>query len=282
MTEGPLGERDFWERRADAWERRADAISAFADAYGAAAIAALAPQPGERILDVGCGPGTTTIELAERVGPDGEVVGLDIAEGMIVAARRRTERAGAANARYVVADAGTDPLGGPFDGVFSRFGVMFFPDPPAAIANIASALRPGGRLAWAVWGPLFDNPWMFLPTAAAAPHLGFELTVPAPGEPGPFSLADGDQVTELLSEAGFVDVAVEEVAGERMITTEHADDEIRMLLEVGPTGDAYNGADDSAQVAAVAAVVEALEPHRDPMGWRLPGKSLVVSARRPA
>lgn len=282
MAEASLGEREFWERRADAWERRADEISSFSDAYGGAAIAALAPQAGERILDVGCGPGATTVELAQRVGADGELVGLDIAEGMIGAAKRRAERAGVTNARFVVADAGTDPLDGPFDGVFSRFGVMFFPDPPTAIANIAGALRPGGRLAWAVWGPLFDNPWMFLPTAAAAPHLGFELAIPEAGEPGPFSMADGDQVIDLLTGAGFIDAAAEEVAGERLITTAHGDDEIRMLLEVGPTGDAYNGADAAAQAAAVAAVFEAIEPHRTPVGWRLPGKGLVVSARRPA
>ena len=281
MSEQGEHQRDFWERRADAWERRADEIGAFSDAYGQAAMDALAPQPGERVLDIGCGPGSTTIELGRRVSPEGEVVGADISAAMVAAAERRSDRAAASNLSFVVADVQNDPLGGPFDAAFSRFGVMFFPDPMAAFTNIGAALRPRGRIGWAVWGPLQDNPWMFLPTLAAAPVLGAELSLPGPGEPGPFSLSDPGHVTGLLEGAGFDDIRVEEVEGAREISEEHTDEDVRMLFEVGPLGDAYTAADEPTRQAAVDAVVDALEPHRDGAGWRLPGKGYAVTARHP-
>lgn len=281
MTDHGGDQRDFWERRAEAWERRADEIGAFSDIYGLAAIEALAPRPGERVLDVGCGPGSTTLELGRRVGPDGEVVGADISAAMVAAAERRADRVAAANVSFVVADVENDHLGGPFDAVYSRFGVMFFPDPAAAFTNIANALRPGGRIGWAVWGPLSDNPWMFLPTLAAASVLGAELSLPGPGEPGPFSLADRDHLVALLGQAGFADVVVEEVVGARVISEAHADEDVRVLFEVGPLGDAYTAADEPTRLAAVEAVIEALQPHRDGAGWHLPGKGYAVTAHSP-
>lgn len=281
MSDGVGEGQEFWDRRAAAWERRADEISAFSDTYGGAAMEALAPQPGERVLDVGCGPGVTTADLARQVGPDGTATGVDISEGMVGAAQRRAEAAGVANASFLVADAATADLGGPFDAVFSRFGVMFFGDPAAAFSNIVGALRPGGRLAWAVWGPLQDNPWMFVPSLAAAAPLQAELTLPEPGAPGPFSLSDADQVQSLLTAAGLEDVAVTPVDGARVITAANADEDLAMVLEVGPFGEAYDAADEAARRAAIDAVVAAMEPYRDGDGWRLPGRSLTVTGRRP-
>jgi SAM-dependent methyltransferase len=274
-------ERDFWDQRAEAWERRADSLGAFSDAYGIPAMDALRLQPGERVLDIGCGPGTTAIEMAARVAPAGEVVGLDISPAMVAAATRRAAAVGATNARFVAADATTADLGDPFDAAYSRFGVMFFPDPPAAFANIGRALRAGGRFACAVWGQLGDNPWMFVPTLAAGPGLGAELSIPGPGEPGPFSLADADHVRALLGDAGFVDVTVDPVVGSRLVTDETADDDVRSLLEVGPLGASYSSADEAQQAAARDAVMAAIAPFREEGGWRLPGAALKVTARRP-
>jgi SAM-dependent methyltransferase len=158
---------------------------------------------------------------------------------------------------------------------------MFFPDPAAAFANIARSLRPGGRLAWAVWGPIMDNPWMLVPTMAAGPVLKAELTIPGPNEPGPFSLAEPARVTSLLSDAGFVDITVERVAGDRVFTPATVDDDVRMLLEVGPLGEASEAADEDTRQAAIDAILAAVEPYRDEDGWRLPGLALKVTARRP-
>ena len=281
MTESGVDQREFWDRRADAWERRADSLDAFSDAYGIPVMDALGLKPGERVVDVGCGPGTTAIELASRVAPSGEVVGVDISPAMVAAAARRAAAAGATNARFVVADAQVQEIGVDYDAAYSRFGVMFFADPVSAFANIGRSLRVGGRLACAVWGPLSDNAWMFVPTFAAAPVLQAELTVPGPNEPGPFSLADSGRMEEVLDQAGFTDVRVERRDGSRWITPGTAGDNVTTLLEVGPLGEAYQAADDRTRQLAVDAVVNAIEPYRDGDGWRLPGSALKVTARRP-
>jgi SAM-dependent methyltransferase len=279
---GPMSsaERDFWDRRAASWERRADAVNAFTDAYGAAAMDALAAVPGERILDIGCGPGTTTLALAGRVAPGGVVVGVDISSAMLEAASRRALAAGLTNVDFVTADAQTGSLGEGFDGAYSRFGVMFFADPVAAFANIGRSLRGGGRLACAVWAALNDNAWMFVPTLAAAGPLAAELTLPGPHEPGPFSLADAEHLRDVLTRAGFVDITIDRVEGGRRIPTATADEELQILFEIGPLGDAYAAADDDARQAAVSAVMSAIEPYGDSDGWLLPGAASVVSARR--
>lgn len=281
MTIEPTPEQEFWERRADAWHRRIDVIGHFSDTFGHPAMETLAAQPGERVLDIGSGPGTTAIELARRVAPGGEVVGVDIAEGMVAGASRRAADEGVANVRFVAADVERSPLGTGYDAAFSRFGIMFFPDPVAAFANIAGALRPGGRLAGAVWGPLGDNPWMFVPTLAAAPVLGAELALPGPGEPGPFSLAEPERITTLLSDAGFHDVTIAPVTSTRLIEEARGRDSVGAMLEVGPMGDAYAGASEDTRAAAVDAVVAAIEAFRVDGGWSLPGHALVIGARRP-
>ena len=281
VTESESDERDFWDRRAAAWERRAEAVNSFSDAYGVPAMDALRLEDGERVLEIGCGPGTTAIELADRVAPTGEVVGVDISSAMIAAATRRAAGSGVSNVRFEVADAETRPLGSSFDAVYSRFGVMFFTDPTAAFANIASALRPGGRLGCTVWAGLADNPWMFVPTLAAGPVLHAELTIPGPDEPGPFSLADPERVTNVLDAAGFVDIQIDPVEGSRVIPAATADEDVRTLLEVGPLGEAYDAADDATRQAAVDAVVSAIEPYRVDEGWCLPGSALILTAHRP-
>lgn len=282
MNESESGEREFWDRRADAWDRRADSLNLFSDAYGIPVMDALDVHPGERVLDIGCGPGTTAIELARRVVPDGEVVGVDISESMTAAARRRAAREQVPNIAFRTADAESGALGEDFDAVYSRFGVMFFADPTRAFANIGQALRAEGRLACAVWGSLAENPWMFAPTLAAAPVLQAELTIPAPDAPGPFSLADPDRVSSVLISAGFEHITVERIEGARLVTSANAADEVQTLLEVGPLGEAYQAADDTARQRAVEAVITALEPFQEGDGWRLPGSALQVIARRPS
>jgi len=281
MTAEPDGERDFWERRAAAWDRRIAEMEQFSLAYGAPVMDRLDARPGERIADIGCGPGTTAIELSRRVAPGGGVVAVDVAAGMIDAARRRAADAGATDIEFLVSDVERGPVARDLDAVHSRFGVMFFPRPELAFANLAASLRPGGRLACVVWGELGDNPWMFVPTLAAAPVLGAELQLPGPAEPGPFSLADPEQLRSLLSGAGFVDVTIEDVHSARLLHADSVDDEIRTLLEVGPVAEAYQAAEDAVRSAAVAAVVDAIEPFREDEGWRLPGVARVAAARLP-
>jgi SAM-dependent methyltransferase len=242
---------------------------------------ALAVEHGERVVDLGCGPGTTTVELARRVAPYGQVLGVDISPAMVAAANRRARAAGATNVRLIVADAQTEEIGSDFDAAYSRFGVMFFTDPLAAFANIGRSLRAGGRLGCAVWGPLTDNPWIFVPTLAAAAALNTELNIPGSGEPGPFSLAETERVHEVLDGAGFIDISVDRVDGSRLITSGTVGDNVTTLLEVGPLGEAFEAADDRTRQLAIDAVLTAIEPYREGDGWRLPGTAFNVMARRP-
>jgi SAM-dependent methyltransferase len=171
---------------------------------GAYAIDALALEAGECVLDIGCGTGATTAELARRVGPSGSVLGVDVSAPMLEAARRR----GVASATFTQGDAQIYPFdAGSFDAAFSRFGVMFFADPLAAFANIRRALRPGGRLGFVCWRKAFEQEWVRVAVEAAQlpadglDRLGAE----------PFSLADPERLRDLLSEAGYVRVVLRAV-----------------------------------------------------------------------
>ena len=170
--------------------------------FGAAVVEALAPQPGERVLDVGCGFGATTAAVAKAVGPSGRVVGIDISAPMIERARARLAQSanGTAPVELVVGDAQTDDLRGPHDAVVSRFGMMFFADTPAAIAHISGAVRPGGRMAFVCWRDMSENPWYALPNSVIVGALPEPPPLPAPMTPSPFGFGNIAVVTELMAD----------------------------------------------------------------------------------
>ena len=187
----------------DPWVRHADAVDGHSAPFGAAAMDALEPLVGASVIDVGCGVGGTTWELATRVGPTGRVLGLDLSTPFVEGARLRGS---ADQVSFVVGDASTIALD-PVDAVFSRMGVMFFAEPAAAFTNIRSFVRPGGALAFACWQDPFANPWMIVPVMATVPVLGAPQ-LPGPGEPGPFSLALPETIETVLGDAGWSDVEV--------------------------------------------------------------------------
>jgi len=198
----------YWNETAGrTWADFQDPIDRQIRPLGLAAMQRLAPAPGEQVVDVGCGCGDTSLELARRVGPEGGVLGLDISAPMLEVARGRAEAAGAHNLAFREADAQTAALPGGRDAVFSRFGVMFFADPEAAFANLRRSLRPGGRLAFVCWRPLPENLWIHLPAEAAA-GLVPPAPPPEPGTPGPFAFADPDRVRRILAEAGFTGIEI--------------------------------------------------------------------------
>src|SRR5262245_44830547 len=164
---------------------------------------------GERVLDVGCGCGDTTLELARRVGREGSVVGIDVSTPMLERALESVRAAEFANVVLWNADAQMHTLPpAAFDLVYSRFGVMFFVDPAQAFTNLGRALRPGGRVSFVCWQALELNPWMAVPMAAAAREITFAAR-PGPEAPGPFSFADPDRVRRVLGKAGLADVTLE-------------------------------------------------------------------------
>jgi SAM-dependent methyltransferase len=193
------------------WVTAQETMDAALAASADAVIARADPQPGERVIDVGCGTGATSLLLAEQVGSSGSVMGVDISANMLALARTRAEAAGHANLRFELADAQVhDFEEAGADLLASRFGVMFFTDPVAAFVNLRQSLRPGGRMVFAAWAPLSENPWFHIPTAAAIARLGRPEPSP-PRAPGPLAFSDRDYVLEILRESGFADFDVDVV-----------------------------------------------------------------------
>jgi SAM-dependent methyltransferase len=183
------------------WLASLDRFEGMIAPIGAALLARAAYIPGERVLDLGCGGGATTLAIAEVVGPSGAALGLDVAPMLIERARQRAAGAGS-NARFVCADAATASLDTPpFDRLFSRFGSMFFDAPVPAFANLRAMLKPGARIDLAVWANPRDNLWMMEVMGVVRRHV--EIPPAVPRAPGPFAFEDLDYLEEVLTGAGF-------------------------------------------------------------------------------
>ena len=249
---------------------------------GQAAMDAAGISAGDRVLDIGCGCGATTADIARRVGAHGAAVGVDVSAVMLEQARTVARDAGLTQARFEHADAQT--LGfaaGSFTVLFSRFGVMFFSDPAAAFANLCQALQPGGRLGFVCWQAITDNPWMLVPLSAAAQHITLPPP-PPPGAPSPFAFADADRVRQILTQAGFVDVSIAPHQEELTIGAgTDLDETVNFLLEMGPTGSALRQAQPDARPAVAGAVRDALRPYATADGVRMNSAAWIVTARRP-
>lgn len=229
---------------------------------------------GEVVLDVGCGTGETSIRLADR---GAVVTGVDVSRPMLAHASKRPD---SGKARFVEADASVHDFGeGAFDLVFSRFGVMFFADPDSAFANLGRMTRPGGRLAFACWRPLSENPWMLKPVLVAKEFIEMPPR-PGPEEPGPFSFADTLRVNRILESGGYADIAIQPY-DHPMYMGDTVEDAVVTAMEVGPIGGAAQAADPDRVEALKKALADMLEDHMTDEGIRLPGAIWCVTARRP-
>ncbi len=243
---------------------------------------AAVPKPGERVLDIGCGTGATTIPFAAAVGPGGAVTGADIAEPMLAQCRQNIAKAGATNIELLLADAQTHPFPpASYDLVISRFGVMFFADPIAAFANLFKAVKKGGRLCMAVWSTLDDNVHWKIPFDIAVKHLGR----PAPGDPnapGPMAFRDPARFRDILAQAGFADISIDKrqfhIAGQTAAAeAEHssgAGPAWRLMEE--------KQAPEDVRQAIIAETATEFARYQTPDGIRLPGNILLAQAKRPA
>jgi SAM-dependent methyltransferase len=249
----------FWDSVTPTWLEMLDSFERITGEPGRKAMERLDPRAGERILDIGCGAGGTTLELAERVGADGEVLGVDIAPGLLERAAENAAARGVRNVSFLHADAQVHDLGrATFDAAFSRLGVMFFTDPVAAFANIRRSLRPGGRLSVVAWQEPAANEWMSLPATAAMTVLGTTAPPTAPDAPGPFSLADPDRVERILSAAGFHDLDIVR-ENDSVSSPEAAIPELaRVNTRTGIVGDLVKDADYDTRTRVVAAIEAAM------------------------
>ena len=266
----------FWSQAADGWTRHADRQDAVGRPLGAVAIERLGVRPGERVLDVGCGAGGTTAELAAAAAPGGEAVGVDLSPKLVAAAAKRFP-----HNRFLVSNVETAGVlpGAPFDAAFSRMVLMLLADPVAGCATIARSLRPAGRLAATVFRDAASTPWLAAVVLGAAPHVGPLPPMPIGDEPGPFAFADAGRVERILTDAGFESVRVEPHDVE-MRPPDEPDAVAQWLIEVGPAGAAYRAATASDQAAARAGVSRLLDRFRVAgQGYRLPTGIWLVTAR---
>jgi SAM-dependent methyltransferase len=271
-------QREFWNSEATSrWVTEQARIDRLFAGVTDAALAAAAPKRGESVLDIGCGTGTTLLRLAEAVGPDGAVLGVDISEQQLGLARRRIAASGMTQVRVILDDAATHgfpPAG--FDLAFTRFGVMFFADPPAAFANIRRGMRTGGRLALAVFRPGPDNPWATASTAAIR-HLVAPPAPPGPEEPGQFSWGDPARVRRILDGAGFRNVALTPLDVSITLGADAAE-AAEFAMFVGQGARLLHGVPDATREAARTAFEAFFKQHEGPGGVSLPGGLWLVSA----
>jgi len=217
--------------------------------------------PGERVIDVGCGCGGTTLEVARRVGAKGRVIGLDVSVPMIARARERTPADAAVE--FVLADATAHAFAPEWANLlFSRFGVMFFADPALSFANIRKGLARGGRVVFACWREPKLNPWLMIALKATYMHAP-RLPDVGPEDPGPFSFANEERVRRILGQAGFDKIALTPIDLELDIAAGKGfEAALATSLEIGPTSRALEGQSDDVRAAAAAEIRAALAPHR--------------------
>jgi SAM-dependent methyltransferase len=230
----------------DRFVRFREIVTTGLGAHGEEALRLVPPQAGQRVLDIGCGFGDTTLRIAELVGPGGEAVGVDAAARFIEAARAEADEAGASNARFLVADVQTDAFDESFDLAFSRFGTMFFTNPVAALRNVRGALRPGGRLAMVVWRRREDNDWLYRAQTIVEKIVSRpeEYDDPTCG-PGPFSMAGADTTSGILVHAGFTEIALRRCDIPILIGHD-LEEAVDFVKALGPAGEILRLAGDSA------------------------------------
>jgi ubiquinone/menaquinone biosynthesis C-methylase UbiE len=243
----------------------------------------LALPKGTRILDVGCGWGDTAIRLARMTGPKGYVLGVDCVDQFLEKARKDAAAAGLANVEFVATDVETHPFSDDFEFCFSRFGMMFFNNPVAAMRNIQRALKPGGKLMFIVWRRREDNPWVNVPRDVVLQFL------PEPGEdartcgPGPFSMADPDTVTRQLEIAGFSNIEFDRTDGP-VTVGESTANAIDFQLAIGPAGEIFREAGEEAEARRgeiEEALSSVLADYLSDGKVVMPSSSWVVTADRP-
>jgi SAM-dependent methyltransferase len=262
----------------ESWAERAPRMERELAGFGTVAMQALGPADGWAVLDVGCGTGGTSIELAKRVGPRGRVVGVDLSATLLALARDAAGRSGVTNVTFVQADAQDLTADRQYDAVYSRFGVMFFADPAAAFGRLHGCVRPGGALAFACWQARAANPWFAAAAAAAAGLEGVTGAPAGPGAPGAFALADADLIRQILASAGWTDVRIQAEHDELRLDAAAIAERASFAVRRGPAAQVLADAPEAARQAAAQRVVEAFGAFSRDGQVRVPRAVWIVSA----
>jgi SAM-dependent methyltransferase len=272
----PPTQREYWNSPVgEEWARQADRTDKMFVGLTRAALDALAPQAGERVVDIGCGAGETTLTIAQRVGSTGHVTGVDISRPLLDLGRERAKAQ--TNVDFIEADAGAGTIpGAPFDAAFSRFGVMFFDDGVTAFANIRASLRPGCRLVFISWRPFHENAWTYVSAQALNSLLPAPLQPADESQPGPFFFANPDKIKTTLAASGWNSIAVDPWDGALLVGAD-AKDAAAYLLKIGPSARAIkeNNLDPA---AAERLMVDRLAEAQGPAGVSLAAACWIVRA----
>ena len=267
----------MWDAVAPGWERWRARIDAAMAPVREWMIGELAPTPGQTILELSAGLGDTGFRAAEIVGDRGRVISTDLAPAMLEGARRAAAERGLRNVEFRVMDAERMTLeAGTVDGVLCRYALMLMGDPAAALTETRRVLRPGGRVAFAVWAGPERNPWVTIFTRVLIERG--HLPPPEPG-PGIFALASEERLRGLLVDAGFADVRIAEIR--IRLPVGDVDDYVGAIAETSPFGNVLGDLSDSDRRAVRAQMAEALAPFAAPGGYELPGVALGAAGAAP-
>lgn len=236
-----------------------------------------AASSGEHVLDIGCGSGTTTLRLAEQVGPAGSALGIDLSAPMLAVAQRRARELGS-HAQFIEDDVTDHPFEPKrFDLAVSQFGVMFFADPARSLANVFAGMKEGGRIAFVCWRASTENPWSGIPEGAAKPLLPPMEPVP-PDAPGRYSFANPDRVKSILLRAGFHAPDIQKFDA-RIHLGSTPEDAASSSIDAGPLARTLADADEDTRKRVREAVTVRLEREMGPGGVYLNAGCWLVAAK---
>ena len=275
-----LAAHDWAGEAGTRWLSQLDRFESMIEPIGKALLEQAAYKTSETVVDVGCGGGWTTRQIADMVGKAGFALGLDISPDLVATARDRATRAGLTNIRFEQGDAAMAmPAEAPFDRLFSRFGLMFFPQPYPAFANLRRMLRKGGRIDIALWGPIAKNPWQRTIMRIIKEHI--DLPKPVPRAPGPFAMSEQEYVIDLLQCAGFSDIMFNEWTGDQHMGGPGSDPEsaASFALNGMHISELVRPGGDEIRTIIHRKLVELYKSNCDDDGVRMGAMAWLVSAR---
>lgn len=279
-SEANAGQIEFWNgEHGVSWSRYADIVDIMFSAITDAVLDSAEIGTGDRVLDLGCGNGGTTLAAAARITPIGSVTAIDISAPMIERAKERSAAAGLTNVTYVLGDATAYPFeAGSIDKLISRLGSMFFEDPETAFRNMLSALAPGARVALGVWRGPRENLWAMGPVAAAKEFLEMPPR-PGPTDPGPFSFADPDRVKSVLGAVGLQDIELAPLDFQIPLGNT-LDEALNFVMEMGPLSAPLAAVTGDNRDKAIEAITKVLKDNQGADGVvHLAGACWIVTAR---
>ena len=282
MSEVNKNQKDFWSGKGgDIWVERQNAMDTMLSPLGEAALNKLNFNEEKNVLDIGCGCGHTTLNIAKRIGPSGNVTGLDISEPMLKRAKESAVEMSITNTSFKCVDVQTEDLGDQiYSAAFSRFGVMFFEDSIAAFKNINKSLISGGYLSFVCWQSPAVNPWQSLFIQEVKKFL--DLPSPPPRSPGPFAFMESEYVSSILKESKFQDITIEGHEAEvNMFSGRSLSDSVKDYISINPVVTQMLKESSENQIAEIVnSGIEAFSPYYSEKGLIFPSATWLVTARK--